>query len=165
MRKVKKVKKENEEKYTKAIELKKQGVSRKDIAAELGVNERTITIWTQHIPRVSKKISREEHLQRRRDYYKVNVESERKRLSVSNARRRKEKKKWINDYKSSRGCCECGEKEAVCLDCHHVEDDKEFNIATISRTWSQEKIEKELKKCIIICANCHRKLHFKDDDD
>lgn len=25
-----------------------------------------------------------------------------------------------------------------------------------------ERIEKEIKKCIVVCSNCHRKIHYKN---
>lgn len=65
----------------------------------------------------------------------------------------------INDIKHQRGCICCDERNAVCLDFHHMEsDDKEFGISgNTHRTWKY--IEREINKCIVICANCHRKLH------
>ena len=157
------MKKRNEEKCLRAIELKKQGISRKDIADELKVNVRTISIWTKHILRVVKLKSKEDKLETRREWYQKNNESEQKRLRVSNKKRKVEKLKWIQNYKRSKGCCQCIENEPVCLDFHHISDDKEANIASVCTSWSQERLQKELDKCIVICANCHRKLHFLDN--
>jgi predicted metal-binding protein len=45
------------------------------------------------------------------------------------------------------------------LDFHHInEETKTFSL---SANWhlSWDKIEKELEKCILICANCHREIH------
>ncbi len=64
----------------------------------------------------------------------------------------------INQYKSQ-GCVKCPEKELVCLDLHHTDpNEKDFTISQ-ARTLSWSKIEKELKKCIVVCRNCHAKLH------
>ncbi len=30
-----------------------------------------------------------------------------------------------------------------------------------ARYWSRERLLKELKKCILLCANCHREVHDK----
>lgn len=59
------------------------------------------------------------------------------------------------------GCSFCPEKEPCCLDAHHTDESKkEFNISFgRSRRWPVKRIEQELKKCICICTNCHRKLH------
>jgi predicted HNH restriction endonuclease len=46
------------------------------------------------------------------------------------------------------------------LDFHHINtSEKEFMI-TQKANW--DIIEPELKKCVILCANCHRALHSGD---
>lgn len=60
------------------------------------------------------------------------------------------------------GCCEeCGENDFYKLCFHHnLKDDKDFNLAYLkSYRWSL--IEKEIKKCTLLCQNCHHELHFK----
>lgn len=48
------------------------------------------------------------------------------------------------------------------MDFHHIEPDgKDFSIGK-SMSWSARTIA-ELKKCILLCANCHRIRHFKED--
>ena len=57
------------------------------------------------------------------------------------------------------GCEYCDEKEPVALDAHHIDPTtKEFGIAKSYRI-SPRRMEAELKKCICLCSNCHRKLH------
>lgn len=34
--------------------------------------------------------------------------------------------------------------------------DKTFNIADIGRVMSLSRLEEELSKCDVVCANCHR---------
>lgn len=58
--------------------------------------------------------------------------------------------------------CSCGECDIRCLDLHH-NDEKSFGIAHKRRHVSTTKLLEEMKKCEVICANCHRKLH-KDDE-
>lgn len=75
-----------------------------------------------------------------------------------NAKNYKHKvQQYIDDYKSC-GCAICGEKDIACLDLHHLRD-KEFTISRSINRCSFEKIKKELDKCVVLCANCHRKLH------
>lgn len=63
------------------------------------------------------------------------------------------------------GACEiCGYcKNIAALEFHHKNpEEKEFNIDM--RKFSNmtlEKLEAELEKCILVCANCHRELHNK----
>jgi DNA invertase Pin-like site-specific DNA recombinase len=59
------------------------------------------------------------------------------------------------------GQCECGESHIAALDFHHLDpNEKEFVVAVLLRTNDWDAIEKELKKCKLVCSNCHRKLHF-----
>ena len=58
-------------------------------------------------------------------------------------------------------CVGCALREPVdALEFHHLDPKtKEFGISTegIPRRW--DKIETELAKCVLLCANCHREVH------
>ena len=64
--------------------------------------------------------------------------------------------------KDSGGCKRCGEKHPAALDFHHLDPlikDKSSS-DMINDKWSIERITKELENCEIVCANCHRKIHW-----
>lgn len=68
------------------------------------------------------------------------------------------------EYKGGR-CAQCGYEEHMsAFDFHHLNPlKKDYCIGTmIARSYNWEKIKKELDKCIVLCANCHRKLHWDD---
>ena len=71
-------------------------------------------------------------------------------------------KEFVNNYKEEKGCFKCGDKRHYVLDFHHVDDsDKEFNIANkVNRGISIQTIMLEINKCEVVCANCHRELHY-----
>lgn len=79
-------------------------------------------------------------------------------------------RKWVNDWKEEMGCSECGFKgHHFQLDLDHVDPETKRNKGTgnhraFEPSWSQERIEEELKKCVILCANCHRLKTFKNSD-
>jgi hypothetical protein len=54
-------------------------------------------------------------------------------------------------------CQKCDEKDMNCLQFHHL-DDKDFSLGPRMRK-SRKYLEKEAKKCILLCANCHQKTH------
>ena len=61
-------------------------------------------------------------------------------------------------------CCICGfDKWQSALEFHHVNpEEKEFGITTDHVTKSLEAQLTELKKCILVCANCHRGIHANE---
>jgi len=74
-------------------------------------------------------------------------------------RQKRFKQKCI-DYKDGK-CVGCGYNKCNnALDFHHLsQDKKEFSIAHARLTSFNEKIKKELDKCILVCSNCHREIH------
>lgn len=69
---------------------------------------------------------------------------------------------YITTRKES-GCSLCGEKDAVCLDFHHQNPhEKSFEVSNMApRKFSRMRIDEEIKKCVVLCCNCHRKIHRK----
>lgn len=64
------------------------------------------------------------------------------------------------------GACQtCGYNKCLAaLEIHHInpnEKDFSFNKVRANNT-SWEKITKELRKCILLCSNCHREVHYND---
>jgi len=60
------------------------------------------------------------------------------------------------------GCADCGEKDIVVLEFDH-QGDKKYEIAKmIHDAYSLDKLEEELNKCVVRCANCHRRKTAKD---
>ncbi len=67
---------------------------------------------------------------------------------------------WLNEYKKKRGCGNCGIINPIVLDFHHKnEKNKLFTVSSFRRAIGFSRIKKEIKKCEVICANCHRILH------
>lgn len=67
--------------------------------------------------------------------------------------------KFIQDLKTECGCFFCKESDPVALDYHHVyPHSKQFSLGAI-RGQSAPEIHREIDKCIVLCSNCHRKLH------
>lgn len=74
----------------------------------------------------------------------------------------------INQQKIDRGCDICGyNKCPTALEWHHENDDKNFNPGDIIKgtAVSFEKYQQEVDKCILVCANCHREIHWQLDKE
>lgn len=85
--------------------------------------------------------------------------------SKNTADRLRQFKQKLVDYKGGK-CNICGYDKCVgALELHHRDPSKKsFTFSHIKMTSfekNKERICKELDKCDLLCANCHRELHFK----
>lgn len=73
-----------------------------------------------------------------------------------------ENRALILAHKRAHPCADCGEAEPCCLDYHHTcPNNKLFRIGIAAYRKRPSEIQDELDKCIVLCANCHRKRHYK----
>jgi hypothetical protein len=67
-------------------------------------------------------------------------------------------KQKLVEYKG--GSCEkCGYSKCIqALEFHHLDpNEKDFTIS--GKSWSFEKLKKEVDKCILVCNRCHTEIH------
>ena len=75
-----------------------------------------------------------------------------------------ENKGIVSEIKASQGCAKCGDTRSYVLDYHHI--DPETKSGTVARMVSNhytslnEETLNEIKKCAVLCANCHREWHY-----
>ena len=76
------------------------------------------------------------------------------------AKRRKRLKEMAIALKGGK-CMYCGyNRYQGALDFHHIDGKtKEFGVSLNGITRSWKRVEEELNKCILVCANCHREIH------
>lgn len=68
-----------------------------------------------------------------------------------------EKRAFVDAQRTK--CAKCGDTRSYVLDFHHINpEEKEFTIGRLERG-SQESLQKEIDKCVCLCANCHREFH------
>jgi len=79
---------------------------------------------------------------------------------------RDKQRKWLDDYKKDHKCSQCGIDDYRVLEFHHTDvNDKEFNIAyAFFNHYGLERIKEEVKKCKVVCANCHRLIHYRKNN-
>jgi hypothetical protein len=86
-------------------------------------------------------------------------------LECSSCRNRK-RRKYIKEKAIALlgGKCKiCGYSKCTqALDFHHVDaKTKEFNLSwATNRSWAM--VEKELRKCLLLCRNCHAEVHANE---
>jgi hypothetical protein len=67
---------------------------------------------------------------------------------------------WTYAYQRDRGCRECGETDPRCLQFHHVDGEKDDAVGSmIADSRAVGDVVAEVRKCVVLCANCHRGVH------
>ena len=99
-------------------------------------------------------------------------EKARDKIHYQESKERKNSVRETADFQKSRnllvveearkkGCRKCGEHKTYVLDFHHrVADEKNNDIAHMVKSSSEINLLRELKKCDVLCANCHREFHY-----
>ena len=66
------------------------------------------------------------------------------------------------NFLSDKACIDCGEKDPIVLDFDHREPEDKFRPVSklLSGHWSWSSLQKEIAKCDIRCANCHRRKTY-----
>lgn len=77
-------------------------------------------------------------------------------------RRRERMQAWWAEFKSSKRCERCPENHPACLVFHHLNPaEKDISLSDMVKLgWGQRKVLMEVAKCIVLCCNCHAKLHW-----
>lgn len=101
-----------------------------------------------HCKECSRKYIRSHYLNNR-DYYLFKAKKRNKAIRI-------EIKQFIWTYLTTHFCIDCGEKDPVVLEFDHVKD-KLFNVSAMGRSRTLLEVKREIKKCVIRCANCHRR--------
>lgn len=89
-------------------------------------------------------------------YRKNHYEQNKTKVRASINDRKQKNKDNIWKYKCNSQCKDCGFSDPRCLEFDHLRD-KEFNVSQMAqRGLSWDRILKEINKCEVVCANCHR---------
>jgi hypothetical protein len=91
-------------------------------------------------------------------FYNENIEAQRKIIYKQKKDRKKESREKINEYLLLHPCLDCKNDNLIVLEFDHREPDKKNKaiLEMLSTGYSWNKILKEIEKCDVRCANCHR---------
>jgi predicted nucleic-acid-binding Zn-ribbon protein len=99
------------------------------------------------------------HKEQSRKHYEANKEA----VIQKTADKKKAFRIEWQEYKATLACTKCGFSHSAALDFHHENpEEKEYNIHRLLSNGQYAKLHKELKKCIVLCANCHRIHHYDE---
>ena len=111
------------------------------------------------MPLKDREKNKEYHKNYHKEYYLKNKVSYMERSKINNPIHREKMRAFIRDIKLEKGCVRCGYKEhPAALDFHHKDGKKDMQISRMVYH-GIDKIKKEIDKCEILCANCHRIEH------
>lgn len=93
---------------------------------------------------------------------------ERNRMAViaKSKQQRSDLRAWFREYKKALACIQCGQNHPATLDFHHVvrrSDNRKLR--ELVQNTSKARILEELKKCVVLCSNCHRIHHYNERVD
>lgn len=93
-----------------------------------------------------------EHYNKYRDQYLLRGKKRREKM-------RFEFRSNMLEYLSNKACLDCGENDIRVLELDHISPkNKKFTISqSVKLGYSWSKVKLELKKCRILCANCHKR--------
>jgi hypothetical protein len=111
------------------------------------------------MPYKDAELKKAKHKEYSRKHYEKNRE---KTKLTTKTTRAIEKAKWYV-YKATLKCEHCGFFHIAALDFHHVDPStKEDSVWRFISNGQYAKAYEEIKKCIVLCANCHRIHHHEE---
>jgi len=107
---------------------------------------------------ICKECSRE----RSKRYYRENKEYHKKAVSTRKNIQIEKSRKYVYSYLCKNPCVDCGENDPIVLEFDHMRDKHKNLSRMIADGNSTDSIKKEIEKCEVRCANCHRRKTAKD---
>jgi hypothetical protein len=112
------------------------------------------------MPYKDQEIRKAYHKERSHEHYEANKEKIKQRNAATRKKRREE---W-QEYKATLSCTKCGFNHPAALDFHHEDPStKTGNVYSFAAGGQYKKAREEIKKCIVLCANCHRIHHHNEN--
>lgn len=90
------------------------------------------------------------HYQNNKSYYIEKAAKTRNELRVRNRR-------LLWEYLSTHPCVDCGIADPLVLEFDHVRGKKTGEVARIAGQKTWKTVMREIEKCEVRCANCHRR--------
>lgn len=87
---------------------------------------------------------------------------QREKAKRKKANKKAEKINVLTEVLTNASCKDCGLKDPAVLEFDHVNpEDKLFDVSSILENGSIPALRREMAKCEIVCANCHRRRTIK----
>ena len=92
------------------------------------------------------------------NWYYQNQDRQKENVRLNNLEYRKAARDFMFDYLSTHPCTKCGETDPVVLEFHHLGEKSSEVSRLLGRGVTREALKAEIDKCVVVCANCHRRI-------
>lgn len=101
--------------------------------------------------------------EQRRDWYERNKEKHVANVYRNKLRKAAEARAYVWRYLESHPCVDCGISNPVVLEFDHIRGTKVMAVSEmVGQGYPIEMIQREIDKCVVRCANCHREKTFRE---
>ena len=90
-----------------------------------------------------------------KEYRETHYQKNRQKYIEKSKRKRKEYRQEFLEFIKTKSCIDCGNSDWRVLEFDHIHN-KEYNISAKKSQITLKSLMKEIDKCDIVCANCHR---------
>lgn len=103
---------------------------------------------------------KQKQLEAQRQHYKQHKDDYKFRRSAYRERNRR----FLYRVKSMRGCEVCRESHPATLSFHHIDRQHKDGVLAeaVGARWSLARLKQEVRKCQVLCQNCHSKKHYEE---
>jgi hypothetical protein len=114
------------------------------------------------MPYKDPEVRKQKQKEYRTTYYEKNKETV---LAATKVSAKRYKDQW-REYKATLACVKCGQNHPATFDFHHVDSaSKEASVNKLVRHRAFKQAMEEVKKCTVLCANCHRIHHHEEREN
>jgi hypothetical protein len=96
-------------------------------------------------------------------YHYRNWDKHMAQIRARRVRSRQEAREFIVGYLRDHPCVDCGETDVVVLEFDHLRD-KTSNVSNLIGSGQLKRLKREIEKCEVVCANCHRRRTARRGD-
>ena|SRR5687768_11873433 len=92
----------------------------------------------------------------KKEHYAINRQRYIDNAAINRRRMLRHRAQLIVQFLREHPCMDCGESDVVVLEFDHLEN-KAFSVSHGIREKNWETVLREIEKCDVVCANCHRR--------
>jgi transposase-like protein len=146
-----------------------------EVCREYGIAEGILSRWLREyrkrgeaafLPQQSEKNTLAD-LERKRAWDRSYYQRHKIKRRVAASERKYRLYEYLQRIKAQARCKYCGENHPAVLQFHHRDPkEKEFDISTFiyHQRGGPARLEAEIAKCDILCANCHLRYHYENNE-